>query len=438
MTPETAKLVAQAEQLLAVGFTGANSRDPNCLALLDCVLDKGNAGRLSLLPTGLSFDSEGSLLNVHMHDLLHVSLQETNHSDVALPLSIPKSVRIVEAKGELVRMQRLLVESRDASRLLGGSSSLSDSNPIAPSAKLEEIAVDDTFLLLEKRVVVVQRLVLDGAAHSAMVPALSELRFVTSDPNDALEFSILLCGHLKAYWAQKIMADVRKASGTSNDTISLLAPVVALQHTQGGFFGGKSDDVTQEIALVCVCSKGIVVGTITLSSKVEQGYVIDKWRFVDYTKLGDITLSCDDPLEFSLTFAKGSAWEPFKLFAGSPTLRWELCSTIQRKYHACCSGKYLAPNLFAEKLYPASWAEMRALTQSSAEMWLSRTGVACLKFGRQGEPQVRIIMLNTADSSLFWNSGSKKKDPLSLAQVAAATVIQSCLFHSHNFPGAKF
>ena len=63
---------------------------------------------------------------------------------------------------------------------------------------------------------------------------------------------------------------------------------------------------------------------------------------------------------------------------------------------------------------------MRLLTQASAEQWLARTGLTCLKFGRQGEPQVRTIKFNAADCSLFWNSDSKKKDPLLLSQVMRA------------------
>ena len=75
MSPETTKLVAHAESLLGAGFSSASSRDPNCIALLNCVQDKGNAGRLSLLPTGLCFESEGGLLHVPMHDVLHIMLQ---------------------------------------------------------------------------------------------------------------------------------------------------------------------------------------------------------------------------------------------------------------------------------------------------------------------------------------------------------------------------
>ena len=116
MTPETAKLVAQAQQFLSLGFTGANSRDPNCIALLNCVQDKGNAGRLSLLPSGLSFESEGGVLSVHTHDVLHVALQETSYGDVDVPVRIPKRAT-GEGNSELVRMQRLLVDCRDASRL---------------------------------------------------------------------------------------------------------------------------------------------------------------------------------------------------------------------------------------------------------------------------------------------------------------------------------
>jgi hypothetical protein len=63
---------------------------------------------------------------------------------------------------------------------------------------------------------------------------------------------------------------------------------------------------------------------------------------------------------------------------------------------------------------------MRLLTQASAEQWLARTGLTCLKVGRQGEPQVRTIKFNAADCSLFWNSDSKKKDPLLLNQVVRA------------------
>jgi hypothetical protein len=416
MTPETAKLVAQAQQFLSLGFTSANSRDPNCIALLNCVQDKGNAGRLSLLPSGLSFESEGGVLSVHTHEVLHVALQETNYGDVDVPVRIPKPAT-GEGNSELVRMQRLLVDSRDASRLLG-SAGLSDV-PRAPSARSEE-PVDDTFQLLDKRVIVVQRLVLDGSAHSALLPALSELRFVAPNPDDALEFSLLACNHIKAYWAHRLLPDVRKASGDGGDSIIMIAPVVALHHAQSGFFGAKSDDSGAELALVCLCSRGIAVAHVTASAKAEHGYTIDRWKYVQYSKLSDIVLSCDDALQFSLAFAKGSAWEPYAVYCSSPALRAELCYTLQRVYSKCCSEKHLAPNLFADKFYPASCGEMRLLTQASAEQWLARTGLTCLKFGRQGEPQVRTIKFNAADCSLFWNSDSKKKDPLLLSQVMRA------------------
>ena len=58
----------------------------------------------------------------------------------------------------------------------------------------------------------------------------------------------------------------------------------------------------------------------------------------------DIMLSCDDALQFSLAFAKGSAWEPYAVYCSSPALRAELCFTLQRVYSKCCSDKYLAPN----------------------------------------------------------------------------------------------
>jgi hypothetical protein len=419
MSPETAKLVAHAEQLLSVGFVGANPRDPNCIALLSCVQDKGNAGRLSLLPSGLSFESEGGLLHVPMYDVLHLSLQDANFGDVDVPLRVPKGELAVGGNNsEIARMQRLLVDSRDASRLLGGSVNLSDGAPRAPSAKkLEQPEEDDTFQHLEKRVIVVHRLLLDGAAHSAMLPALSELRFVAANPNDALEFSLIAGSRIDSHWAHKLLPDVRRASGSGSDTISMVAPVVALQRVQSGFFGGKGDDATEELALLCACSKGIAVASVTAAAKAEHGYVIDKWRFVEYTKLSDVLLSPDDPLQMSLSCAKGCAWEPLAIYAVSPSQRLQLCSTLQRMYSICCSGRYLAPNLLADSLYAASWSEVRPLTLSSAEQWLSRTGLPCLKFGRQGEPQVRVIRLNTADSSLSWNSGSKKKDPLLLAQV---------------------
>ncbi len=441
MSPETAKLVAQAEQLLSAGFVGANPRDPNCIALLSCVQDKGNAGRLSLLPSGLSFESEGGQLHVPMHDLLHVSLQDANYGDVDVPLRVPKSELSVGGNSEIARMQRLLVDSRDASRLLGGSVNLSDGAPRAPSAKkLEQPEEDDTFQHLEKRVVVVQRLLLDGAAHSAMLPALAELRFVAANPNDALEFCLIASSRIGAHWAHKLLPDARRASGSGSDSISMVAPVVALHRAQGGFFGGKGDDATEELALLCACSKGIAVASVSAAAKAEHGYAIDKWRFVEYTKLSDILLSPDDPLQFSLACAKGCAWEPLAIYAGSPALRLQLCSTLQRLYSVCCSGRYLAPNLLAERLYAASWSEVRALTQSSAEQWLSQTGLPCLKFGRQGEPQVRVIKLNAADSSLYWNSGSKKKDPLCLAQVFFPRIFEAqcatcCI---HDMPGTKF
>ena len=419
MTPETTKLVAQADRLLAMGFSGMSSRAPNCIALLDCVQDKGNAGRLSLVPSGLTFDSEQGGLTVPMHALLHCSLQERNFSDVDVPVSIISNTLKTGSGNELVRLQRLLVESRDATRLLGGSANLSEGAPAPPSAKSDEPVLDDTFQLLEKRVIVVQRLVSDGSASSSMAPMLSELRFVASNPNDALEFSVIVSSRIKAKWAQQLLADVRKACGNGKETILMTVPVVALLPVQSGFFGKGGDDLTEEMSLICICSKGIAVCHVAAAVKAEHGYAMDKWRFVEYSKLSDISLSLDDPQQFSFAFAKGSAWDPVVIHAGSPTLRWELCSTVQRLYSECCSGSYLARNLFAEKFYPASWSEMRPLTQSSAELWLSRTGLPCLKFGRQGEPQVRVIKLNTADSSLNWNSSSKKKDPLLLGQVRA-------------------
>ena len=76
MTPETSKLVAHAEHLLNTGFGSQSLRDPNCIALLHCVQDKGSAGRLSLLPSGLHFESEAGAVHVPIHDILHLSLQE--------------------------------------------------------------------------------------------------------------------------------------------------------------------------------------------------------------------------------------------------------------------------------------------------------------------------------------------------------------------------
>ena len=418
MTPETSSLVAQADRLLGKGFSGMNARAHNCIALLDCVQDKGNAGRLSLLPSGLTFDSEQGGLAVPLQALLHVSLQERNYSDVHVPVRMIRKTK-TSCGNELVRLQRLLIESRDATRLLGGSANLSDGAPLAPSAKIDDPVFDDTFELLEKRVIVVQRLMSDGSAWSTMAPMLSELRFVASNPDDALEFSVIVSSRIKANWAQWLLPDVRKACGNSKEVILMTVPVVALLPIQSGFFGKGGEDLSGELSLMCVCSKGIAVCHIAAAVKAEHGYAIDKWRFVEYAKLSDMILSLDDPQQLSFVFAKGSAWDPVAIHAGSPTVRWELCSTVQRMYSECCSGSYLARNLFADKFYPASWAEIRALTQSTAELWLSRTGLPCLKFGRQGEPQVRVIKLNTADSSLNWNSSSKKKDPLLLGQVRA-------------------
>jgi hypothetical protein len=421
MSPETCKLIAQADLLLTEGFSKANSRAPNCIALLDCVQDKGGAGRLSMLPSGLSFESEAGLLTVPMNELLHLSLQECSYSDADVPVRDNISGRKTDFKNELLRMQRLQVESQDATRLLGGSANLSDGAPAAPSAKSESATVaefEDTFQHLEKRVVVVHRLVMGGACHSAIAPMLCEMRFVALNPNDALEFCVLACSRVRAHWAQHVLADVRKACGNGKEMVLMVAPVVALNRASTGFFGGKSaDDLTAELALVCVCGKGVAVAAVSAAVKAEHGYVIDKWRWVEYRSFTDAQLSPDDALQFSFAFAKGCGWDPVALYAVSPCLRWELCCAVQRLFHASCSGAYLAQNLFAEKMYPASWSDVRALTQAVAEMWLSRTGLPCLKFGRQGEPQLRVMKLNVQDHSLYWNSSSKKKEPLLLAQV---------------------
>jgi hypothetical protein len=437
MTPETSKLVAHAEHLLSAGFSSVSTRDPNCIALLNCVHDKGNAGRLSLLPSGLSFEGEGGggVLQVPMHDLLHVSLQETNHSDVDVPLQIPASSRNVVSDSEPQRMQRLLVECKDATRLMGGSANLSGA-PDQQKAAADLPDADDAFQQLQKRVVVVQCLIFDGFARNNLVPVLSELRFVAPNPNDALEFSIIASSRVKARWAQQVLADVRKVSANSSENISMVAPVVSLNHAQSGFFGGKNtEDLIEELSLVCVCSKGVAVASLAVNLKAEHGYAIEKWRFVDYPKLSDISLSCDDPLQMAFAFAKGSSWCPAVIYASCPTVRWEICSAVQRLYCTACSGRYLAQALLAEKLYPASWGEVRALTQSSAELWLSRAGLPCLKFGRQGEPQVRIIRLNVIDFSLNWNSSDKKKEPLYLAQVCAHDAAGSS---AHLGSGSKF
>jgi hypothetical protein len=443
MSPETTKLVAHAEMLLGAGFSSASSRDPNCIALLNCVQDKGNAGRLSLLPTGLCFESEGGLLHVPMHDVLHITLQEANHSDVDVPLQIPKGSRYVVSNIELLRLQRLLVECRDSTRLMGGSANLSGAPEVPSAAALAAAAddplVDDTFQQLQKRVVVVQRLVLDGAAHNNMVPMLSELRFVAANPNDALEFSVIACSRISDRWAQLLLPDVRKAGGVGGEGIALIAPVVSLNHVQSGFFGGKSsDDLVVELCLVNICSNGIAVASVVAAPKAEHGYALEKWRFVDYSKISDISLSIDDPLQFSFAFAKGCAWDPVAIYTSCPTLRWQICCAVQRLYCSFCAGKHLARNLFAERFYPASWAEVRALSQSSAELWLSRSGLPCLKFGRQGEPQVRIIKLNVLDSTLTWNSSAKKKDPLYLAQVRVEFKFARASRAIHCVPGAKF
>jgi hypothetical protein len=198
----------------------------------------------------------------------------------------------------------------------------------------------------------------------------------------------------------------------------MVAPVVSLNHVQSGFFGAKStDDLIEELSLVSICSKGVAVANVAVNPKAEHGYALEKWRFVEYPKFSDISLSSDDPLQMAFSFTKGSAWDPVTIYTSCPTVRWEICSALQRYYCAVCAGRYLAQALFAEKLYPASWGELRALTHASAELWLSRSGLPCLKFGRQGEPQVRIIRLNVVDCSLNWNSSAKKKEPLYLAQV---------------------
>jgi hypothetical protein len=436
MSPETSKLIAQAELLLTEEFGKANSRAPNCIALLDCVQDKGGAGRLSMLPSGLLFESEAGLLSVPVNELLHLSLQECSYSDAEVPVRDNISGRKTDFKNELLRMQRLQVESQDATRLLGGSANLSGGAPAAPSAKSEaatEVECDDTFKHLEKRVVVVQRLVVGGACHSAMAPMLCEMRFVALNPNDALEFCLLACSRVRAHWAQHVLADVRKACGNVKETVLMAAPVVALNRTATGFFGGKSaDDLTAELALVCVCGKGVAVAAISAAVKAEHGFVIDKWRWVEYRSFTDVQLSQDDALQFSFAFAKGCAWDPVALYAVSPCLRWELCCAVQRLFHSSCSGVYLAQNLFAEKLYPASWSDVRALTQPVAELWLSRTGLPCLKFGRQGEPQVRVMRLNVQDHSLYWNSSSKKKEPLLLAQVLGLRFPCTCARTPHR------
>jgi len=278
MSPETSKLVAQAELLLAEGFSKANSRAPNCIALLDCVQDKGGAGRLSMLPSGLSFESEAGLLTVPVNEILHLSLQECSYSDAEVPVRENISGRKTDFKNELLRMQRLQLESQDATRLLGGSANLSDGAPAAPSAKLEaatEVEFEDTFKHLEKRVVVVQRLLVGGACHSAMAPMLCEMRFVAVNPNDALEFCVLACSRVRAHWSQHVLADVRKACGNGKETVLMAAPVVALNHAATGFFGGKStDDLTAELSLVCVCGKGVAVAAVSAAVKAEHGYVM--------------------------------------------------------------------------------------------------------------------------------------------------------------------
>jgi hypothetical protein len=400
-----------------MGRASANTRATDSLAILDCVQDKGNAGRLSLSPSGLTFQSEQRLLNIPLHELISSSLQESNHGDVEVPLHISSTNHCAGSTEELLRLKKLLQESRDATRLMGGSVNLSDGAPAVPSARREGAIVDDTFQHTDKRVFVVHRLALDGAAHNTLAPILSELRFVASDPNDALEFSIIVSSRLKAFWASRLLPAVHKASGNSSEIIIATAPVVALMPGQSGFFGAKSaDELIPELSILCICSKGIAVGHVVVAVKLEHGYVIDKWRFVEYSTLSDLSLSLDDPLQLTFAFAKGSAWDPIAVLTSNPSLRWELCCTVQRLYNASCSGKYIARNLFAEKFHPASWAEVRSLTNASAELWLSRTGLPCLKFGRQGEPQIRVIKLNTADSTLYWNS-SKKKDPLLLSQV---------------------